>query len=175
MPSIKMMNKNPQIWRRSLRRFGGRLHMYAHRCNFTPNHILNVTTDMSTWRKEASKHLPELQRIISARTVDNPMMLWLELQFEFAKLCKHEPPPLDLLRRFWNYAKWCMESGDEDVATAAALGFCEHFLDSEASTLLLPQIMSRQDYESLRSLLLYHNSPEQYEMGLKHFDFPEAR
>lgn len=97
------------------------------------------------------------------------MMLWIDLHTKFAQLCEHEPPALDLLRRFWGYAKWCMECGHEDVLTAAALAFCEHLLDSEASTRVLPQIMSRQDYESLKSLLLYHNSPERYEQGLKCF------
>jgi hypothetical protein len=97
------------------------------------------------------------------------MMLWIELHTEFARLCEQEPPALDLLRRFWDYAKWCMEHGHEDVLRAAALAFCEHLLDSEASRRLLPQIMSRQDCEGLWSLLLYHNSPEQYEQGLQCF------
>jgi hypothetical protein len=125
---------------------------------------------MSAWRKEASQRLPEFQRIIASRDVDNPMMLWIELHIKFAQLCKQVPPDLDLLRRFWSYAKWCMERGHEDVLTAAALAFCEHLLDSEASIHLLPQIMSRQEYEGLKSLLLYHNSPEQYERGLQCFN-----
>lgn len=130
---------------------------------------------MSAWRKEASKRLPEFQRIIASRDVENPMMLWIELSMKFAQLCEQEPPPLDLLRRFWDYAKWCMEHGHEDVSTAAALGFSEHLLDSEATKRLLPKIMSRQDYEGLRGLLLYHNSQEQYERGLQYFDAAKTK
>jgi len=130
---------------------------------------------MSAWRKEASKRLPEFQRIIALRDVDNPMMLWIELHTKFAQLCEQAPPALDLLRRFWGYAKWCMEHGHEDVLTAAALAFCEHLIDSEASRRLLPQIMSRQDYEGLKSLLLYHNSQEQYERGLQCFDAAKTK
>jgi len=130
---------------------------------------------MSAWRKEASKRLPEFQRIIALRDVDNPMMLWIELHTKFAQLCEQAPPALDLLRRFWGYAKWCMEHGHEDVLTAAALAFYEHLIDSEASRRLLPQIMSRQDYEGLKSLLLYHNSQEQYERGLQCFDAAKTK
>jgi hypothetical protein len=124
---------------------------------------------MSAWRKEALRQLPEFQSVIASREIDNPMMLWIELQMKFAQLCEQEPPPLDLLRRFWEYAKWCMEGGDVDVSTAAALAFSEHLLDSEAIPPLLPRIMSRQDYEGLKSLLLYHNSPERFENGLQYF------
>jgi hypothetical protein len=130
---------------------------------------------MSAWRKEASKRLPEFQSIIACRDVDNPMMLWIELHAKFAQLCEQEPPALDVLRRFWGYAKWCMEQGHEDVLTAAALAFCEHLLDSEASRRLLSQIMSRQDYEGIKSLLLYHNSQEQYELGLRRFDASKTK
>jgi hypothetical protein len=127
------------------------------------------TIAMSAWRKEASKRLPEFQRVIASRDVDNPMMLWIELHTKFVQLCEQEPPPLDLLKRFWGYAKWCMDHGHEDVSTAAALAFGEHLLDSEATTRLLPLIMNRQDYEGLKSLLLYHNSPERFERGLQYF------
>jgi hypothetical protein len=123
---------------------------------------------MITWRKEASKRLPELQRVIAAPEVDNPMRLWIELKMEFERLCKREPAPLDLLRRLWGYAKWCMERGDE-VGTGAALGFCEHLIDTKKSRSILPQIMSRQDYQSIQGLLLYHHKEEDYEAVLKRF------
>ena len=130
---------------------------------------------MSAWRKEASKRLPEFQKIIASREVDNPMMLWIELHTRFAQLCRQDPPPVELLRRLWGYAKWCMDQGHEDVQTAAALAFCEHLLDTDASGRLLPQVMSRQDYEGLRSLLLYHDSQEAYERGLHSFAAPKMK
>jgi hypothetical protein len=123
---------------------------------------------MSAWRKEASKRLPELQRIIASRVVNNPMRLWIELQSEFNRLCQQEPIPLDLLRRFWAYALWCMER-EGDVGTGAALGFCEHLMDTKESRSILPEIMSRQEYQSLKSLLLYHNAEADYEAVLKCF------
>jgi hypothetical protein len=96
------------------------------------------------------------------------MMLWIELNMEFQRLCKQEAVPLDLLRRLWGYAKWCMERGD-DVGTGAALGFCEHLIDTKESRSILPEIMSQQDYQSLRGLLLYHHTELDYEVGLECF------
>jgi hypothetical protein len=123
---------------------------------------------MSAWRKEASERLPELQRIIASREVDSPMMLWIELNLEFERRCKQEPVPIELLKRLWGYAKWCMGRGD-DVGTGAALGFCEHLIDTKESRSVLPKIMSRQDYLDLKPLLLYHNSEPDYEEVLKGF------
>jgi hypothetical protein len=124
---------------------------------------------MSLWRKEASERLPELQRLIASRDINSPMMLWIEIQMKFQDLCEQEPPPLDLIRRVWGYAKWCMTQGHGDAATAAALGFCEHLLDRNATRDVLPQIMTRQEYEGLKGLLLYHKSEEDFAEGLKLF------
>ena len=63
-----------------------------------------------------------------------------------------------------------MESASDDVRTAAALGFCEHLLDTKASQTVLPKIMTRERFEELKALLLYHNSQEKYEETLKLFE-----
>ena len=130
---------------------------------------------MSLWRKEASNQLPELQGIIASRDVDNPMMLWIELMYRFQDLCEQEPPPLDIIKRIWGYPKWCMQQGHENAATGAALGFCEHLLDRKTTRRILPQIMTRRDYEGLRALLLYHNSEEDFARGLALFDERKQR
>jgi len=127
---------------------------------------------MSAWRREASRRLPELQPIIAARHVDGPMMLWIDLQSEFARACERDPPPLDLLRRIWQYAAWCLRHEDGDVRTGAALGFCEHLIDTPAGRALLPELITRTEYQGCKELLLYHNTVEQYEAGLRAFDPP---
>ena len=75
-----------------------------------------------------------------------------------------------LTTSIWEYAKWCMEQGHEDVATAAAVAFCEHLLDTKSTRQVLPAIMTRRDYEQLRVLLLYHNSEEEFAKALALFD-----
>ena len=122
---------------------------------------------MSQWRREASERLPELQRTIASQIVDGPMMLWIELNLEFERLCEMQPPPLDLLRRIWVYCEWCLVHGSDEVRTGAALGFCEHLIDTPKRTLVLPEIMSRSDFLDLRGLLEYHNSPAEIDACLR--------
>jgi hypothetical protein len=98
------------------------------------------------------------------------MMLWIELQSEFQKLCEQKPQPMDFIRRVWGYAKWCLEHENGDVVTGVALGFCEHLLDSEAMRRTLPEIMNLQDYKDIKGLLLYHNSEEEYAEVLTLFE-----
>ena len=115
---------------------------------------------MSRWRREASERLPELQFIIASREVDRPMMLWIELSTKFGKLCEQEDPPVDLLKRIWGYCSWCLTDGGGDVPTAAALGFCEHLLESPQRAAMLPRIMSRGEFLQVRNFLEYHHTPE---------------
>jgi hypothetical protein len=122
---------------------------------------------MSAWRREASTRLPELQRIIASQLVDGPMMLWLELNVEFEKLCKLDPPPVDLLRRIWQYCDWCLLHGGDELRTAAALGFCEHLIDTPERASLLPRIMKQEDYLALRNLMEYHHSPAEVDQWLR--------
>lgn len=122
---------------------------------------------MSKWRREASERLPELQGIIASKLVDNPMMLWIELNLEFEKLCEIEPPQVELLKRIWTYCQWCLEHGSDDVRTAAALGFCEHLIDTPKKIQILSKIMGRSDFLDLRSLLEYHNTCDEVDACLK--------
>jgi len=124
---------------------------------------------VSAWRKEASKRLPELQRIIASRDVDGPMMFWIELHSKFTGLCEETPVQVDLLKRIWEYAVWCMAQGG-DVGTAAAYGFCEHLIQTRKSRAVLPRLMSRRDLEAIKGLLLYHSTQEDFEKALKCFD-----
>lgn len=120
---------------------------------------LSKTIIMSQWRREASIRLPELQNIIASKDIDSPMMLWIELNQEFERRCADETPPLDLLRRIWQYSDWCLHHRNDDVQTASALGFCEHLIDTPARIRLLPQIIKKSDFLKLQKLLEYHNSP----------------
>ncbi len=124
---------------------------------------------MSAWRREASDRLPELQPLIASRDVDNPMMLWIELNFAFGKACDLNPLPVDQLRRYWHYCEWCLEHGSDDVTTAAVLGFCEHLIDTDARVAVLPLIMARAQFQQLREVLLYHNDEARYSAALECF------
>jgi hypothetical protein len=124
---------------------------------------------MSTWRKEATKKLPELQHIIDAHGDGSPTKLWKKLHLEFKRLCKQDPPPVDLLRRLWQYAQSCMRRRD-NAAPAATMEFCERLIDTRACRKLLPQIMCRQDYEQVKGVLLCRNTEQDYQTGIACFD-----
>lgn len=117
----------------------------------------------------ASETLPELQKIVSANSIDSPMMLWVELNLEFERECERPEPNFDLLKRVWSYSQWCLKAGSDEVRTAAVLAFCEHLLDTESRARVLTKLISRADLLSLREILLYHNSAEQIEHWLSKF------
>ncbi|WP_035610429.1 hypothetical protein [Haloferula sp. BvORR071] len=60
-----------------------------------------------------------------------------------------------------------MIHGGDDVRTGAALGFCEHLIDTPAQAKLLPQIMKREDFVALRSFMEYHHAPAEVEALLR--------
>jgi hypothetical protein len=118
---------------------------------------------MSTWNKEAVARLPELEYMIGHLNFDSPMMLWIELRMKFDQLCEQRPQDLDLLRRIWGYADWCLTHPSADVRTAVVAAFCEHLLDARATRETLPEIMTKCDFIELRPLLLPHSSEGVFE------------
>ncbi len=121
---------------------------------------------MSKWRREASDQLPELQSLIASPDIDNPMMLWIEINQKFDESCQQAPLPIDLLQRIWSYCKWCLGHRDANVRTAASVAFCEHLIDTPHRTQALPALITKTDYIELHELLLYHNSEESYQRWL---------
>ena len=119
--------------------------MLMHRCAGSLTGIVRQH-DMSLWRKEASKRLPELQSIIASPSVQSPSELWMELHFEFDRLCREEPAPTGLLSRIWEYAKWSAQSHDESVQMAVINFFFENIKDTRAYREVLPRFMSSADY-----------------------------
>jgi len=121
---------------------------------------------MSEWRREASKQLPELQPIVASSWVDNPMMLWIELNMEFGRLCLQDEPPVDLLSRMWKYGLWCLAARSDQVSNAAAVAFIEHILDWEEKVSILPQITSALELNGLRPILEIHRTADEVDVFL---------
>lgn len=122
---------------------------------------------MSEWRREASRHLPELQRIIVSSEVDNPMMLWIELNMEFGRLCLLDEPPVDLLGRIWAYGQWCLAARSDNVSNAAAVAFFEHILDWPERAAMLPKITNVSELQGLRGILEFHHTPAEVDRWLQ--------
>ena len=111
---------------------------------------------MSLWRKEASKRLPELQAVVADTSVKTPSDLWMALRREFDHLCHQQPPPIGLLSRIWDYAKWSVEHKDDSVQFAAINFFFEEIQDTKVYREVLPRFMTAKDYDQYTG----HGAPD---------------
>lgn len=107
---------------------------------------------MSAWRRKAIEALPEMKKTVDAAW--SPMALWIELRGAFETTV--ERGDMAMARRIMDFARYCLGARDNDVATAAALGFIEHLHDAEAVRAALPQLASRQELAEWAPLLGYH-------------------
>ena len=120
---------------------------------------------MSAWKRVALEKLPEYRRIIEE--AERPMALWIELHLKFEDIYRAEVLDDDLIRRFYEYARWCLESPGEgrclsDAGTAAVLAFYEHLPQLGVIRRDLPRWLSRDEFMGLRDAFHYHLSEEQF-------------
>lgn len=109
--------------------------------------------------------LPEYRSVIEA--TDNPMTLWIELEMKFEDVYRATPLDDEIIRRFYDYARWCMESPGEggylsDAGTAAACAFYEHLPQQAAIRRDLPRWITRQEFGDLREVFRHHLSPRDF-------------
>ncbi|PYK01140.1 MAG: hypothetical protein DME23_04740 [Verrucomicrobia bacterium] len=102
------------------------------------------------------EELPECRRIIEA--VDNPMALWIDLSCACEDAYKKQDE--DLIRRFYDFARWCWKSPSADVRTAVACGFYEHLPMRPVIRRDMPRRFTRGAFIELREVFRYHLSPE---------------
>jgi hypothetical protein len=73
--------------------------------------------------------LPEYRQLIEA--AHSPMAMWIDLECKFEDIYRAPTLDDDLVRRFYDYARWCMAcpgTGEclSDAGTAVAYAFLEH-------------------------------------------------
>jgi hypothetical protein len=112
---------------------------------------------MSAWRREALQRLPECHQAIEA--AENPMALWIELH----GACKdaYKKSDEDLIRRFYDYARWCWQSRIGDVVNAVACAFYEHLPTTPVMRRDMPRRFGRAVFKELRDVFCYHLSPNE--------------
>ena len=101
---------------------------------------------MSAWRRQALDQLPECRRI--AEAAENPMALWIELSGACEDAYARQDE--DLIRRFYEYARWCWKSPSDDVRTAVACAFYEHLPMEPTLRRDLPRRIGRAEFAELR-------------------------
>jgi hypothetical protein len=120
---------------------------------------------MSAWRRTALETLPEYRQIIEV--AEGPMALWIELHLKFEEVYRSEIPDDGLIRRFYDYARWCMRSSGEgkylsDVGTAAALAFYEHLPQTRVIRRDMHRWLTRDEFSDLREVFRCHLSGEEF-------------
>lgn len=102
---------------------------------------------MSLWRREASRLLPEFQKMIASPDLFGPADLWMHLECKFLQLARERPAQAGLLRRIWEYAKWSSNHEDENVRFAVYAHFFESMTDTRNNREVLPAIIGEKDYK----------------------------
>ena len=123
---------------------------------------------MSAWRREALQRLPECRKVIES--ADNPMALWIELLGECEVAYRNQVE--DLIRRFYDFARWCWQSPSADVRTAVACAFYEHLPTKPLLRRDMPRRFGRASFTELREVFRYHLSSD--EAGAFEREFFEA-
>lgn len=127
---------------------------------------------MSAWKRVALEKLPEYRRLID--TSDSPMALWIELHLKFEDSYRVKPLDEDLVRRFFEYARWCWQGPVKngylsDAGTAVACAFYEHLPQSDSIRRDLPRWLTRVEFFDLRDVFRYHLSELEFEDFKKSF------
>lgn len=120
---------------------------------------------MARWRAEAIARLPELRETIEQS--HQLMFLWTELQLVFERAYR-EPTNDDLIRRIYDFARWCEQAPrDEDAGrdplTCVCVGFYKHVPTNAAARADMHRWFSVAELLSGRSVFAYHIGEEDFE------------
>jgi hypothetical protein len=119
---------------------------------------------MSAWKRVALETLPEYRRIIEAAT--SPMSLWVELDSRFLEAFEARGSD-DLIRRFYEYARWCRQSPGtgnhlSDAGTAAVCAFYEHLPRHPIVRRDLGRWLTRAEFNDLKEVFRSRLSEEDF-------------
>jgi len=106
--------------------------------------------------------LPEYRHdIVQA---ESSMGLWVEIGFHFGDA--FEAGDEDLVRRFFRYAEWCLDTAKKeatDASTAAWCSFYEHIPTIAGLSEQLHRFMPRNRFVQVRDAFRYHTQPDEFE------------
>jgi hypothetical protein len=82
------------------------------------------------------------------------MALWIDLLGECQ--AAYEKKDEHLIRRFYEFARWCWQSPSTDVRTAVACAFYEHLPTTPVLRRDMPRRFGRAAFAELREIFSYH-------------------
>ena len=115
---------------------------------------------MSAWRKIAIECLPEQKQYFedpntSIYTVFNEILL--------ATRQAHKSNDIAQLKKFYDFAEWCLNQKDKDLWNAAGVSFYEHLGQQPESLKAMPDWVKPEIYKSVKGLLELFISKEDME------------
>jgi hypothetical protein len=115
-----------------------------------------------SWRNKAIELLPEFRAAI--RKADNVMTLWTDLYLGLEDAYEEVPPKEDVIKRIYDFARWCMNNGMEcdDPRTAVSVAFYEHLPTNAKVRAGLRKNLSQEEFMALKSLFQYFLSQSEY-------------
>jgi hypothetical protein len=117
---------------------------------------------MSAWRRVAIEMLPEFRDIIAK--AEQPMQLWVEIGARFQDAFRTGND--DLVRRFFNYAAWCIDTAKPqatDASTAAWCAFYEHLPSVDGLPQQLHRFMPRTRFIQVKEAFRYHSGENEFD------------
>lgn len=119
---------------------------------------------MEDWKEHTKRNIPEVVNEYYDEHIDNPMMLWIELNSLFSDAVRNKDE--NLIKRIFEevdyYFKYENNPEGDDFSTAVALAFIEHLLDEKARIPYVIKYFSKEDFIGCKELLTNHNSDIKY-------------
>ena len=118
---------------------------------------------MSRWRKEAFDRLPECRKQLQAEKTAYGFFHVLNDVLFRAHLAEDE----DLIRRIYEYAKWCLgaprgKDASDDLLTIVTVSFFEHLPTHREVRQEVGRWLPRSMIEGMREVFLYLGTEEKY-------------
>jgi hypothetical protein len=129
--------------------------------------------DFPTIKKQISKHIPEFIEwfCYDYDEIDTPMYLWIELNFFFQEMVKHQNE--NVIQKIFEEAIFQLEFQEipNNYNTAVALAFFEHLLENENNFQYIVSYLPKKYFIKYEFNFKYFSSTkEKYDQVLKMYN-----
>ena len=119
---------------------------------------------MARWRKEAFERFPEFRGLLQEEKSAYLFHGEMAERLYRAYLDREE----DLIRRIYDYAKWCQDAprgqdASDDLLTIITVSFFEHLPRHGEVRRDIGRWLAKKDVEGMKPVFLYHGTEEQFD------------
>jgi hypothetical protein len=124
--------------------------------------------------EEIKRRFPELNNDITRENRDLPYVQ-MTYVFEWVQSLPKEAITANIVERLRSFRGWCedqprTDSPEDDIYTIFIIGFWEQMFTSDATRVLIPQLMSREEVVAAGDYLQSWIGPENYQLALGEYD-----